>query len=64
MRPMTESRATSLIQSLAGEFGYQAVVDALIEEVQRVPGEELGVIRTLVDAVMADLLARSEGEKA
>ena len=53
---MTISNATTIIRSLAREIGYDAVIEALIEETRTAPGEELGSIEMLIDAVMADLL--------
>ena len=39
------------------EYGWDAIVDALIEEVKWAPGGDLGAIEELLDAVMADLVA-------
>lgn len=47
--------AQSIVDSLAAERGMAWLVDALIEEVKAAPGEELGAIGDLVDAVMASL---------
>ena len=49
--------APKIIKSLVEEYGWDAVVDALIEEVKWAPGGDLGPIEELLDAVMADLVA-------
>jgi len=53
---MTHS-APKIIKSLVTEYGWDAVVDALIEEVKWAPGGDLEAIEELLDAVMADLVA-------
>lgn len=60
---MTTSNATAIIRSLAREIGYDAVVQALIEEARTAPGEELGSIEVLIDAVMADILSGVDDEQ-
>jgi hypothetical protein len=49
--------APKIICSLVNEYGWDAVVDALIEEVKWAPGGEIDAIEELLDAVMADLVA-------
>jgi len=49
--------APHIIKSLVEEYGWDTVVDALIEEVKWAPGGDLGAIEELLDAVMADLVA-------
>jgi hypothetical protein len=49
--------APKIINSLVTEYGWDAIVDALIEEVKWAPGGDLGAIEELLDAVMADLVA-------
>ena len=49
--------APKIVKSLVGEYGWDAVVDALIEEVKWAPGQDLGAIEELLDVVMADLEA-------
>lgn len=49
--------APNIIKSLVEEYGWDAVVDALIEEVRCAPGSDLEAIEELLDAVMADLVA-------
>ena len=49
--------AQKVIKSLVNEYGWDAVVDALIEEVKWAPGGDLGAIEELLDVVMADLVA-------
>jgi len=49
--------APKIIKSLVEEYGWDAVVDAPIEEVKWTPGGDLGPIEELLDAVMADLVA-------
>jgi hypothetical protein len=49
--------APKIIKSLVNEYGWDAIVDALIEEVKWAPGGELGAIEELLDVVMADLVA-------
>lgn len=50
--------APKIIKSLVNEYGWDAVVDALIEEVKWAPpGGDIGAIEELLDAVMADLVA-------
>ena len=49
--------APKIIKSLVDEYGWDAIVDALIEEVKWAPGGDLEAIEELLDAVMADLVA-------
>ena len=49
--------APKIIHSLVTEYGWDAVVDALIEEVKWAPGGDLVAIEELLDAVMTDLVA-------
>ena len=49
--------APQIIKSLVTEYGWDAIVDALIEEVKWAPGGDLEAIEELLDAVMADLVA-------
>lgn len=49
--------APKIIKSLVSEYGWDAVVDALIEEVRWAPGGNITAIEELLDAVMADLVA-------
>ena len=49
--------APIIIKSLVEEYGWDAIVDALIEEVKWAPGGDPGPIEELLDAVMVDLVA-------
>ena len=57
------STAATLIQELVAEFGWDEVIDALVEETKTAPGEELGAVEVLLDAVMVALLAADKGGK-
>jgi len=48
--------APKIIKSLVTKNSWDAIVDALIEEVKWAPGGDLGAIEELLDAVMADLV--------
>ena len=56
---MTES-AQTVVKNLVAEFGWEAVVEALIEEVKWAPGQDLGTIELLIDVVMETLSARDQ----
>ena len=56
------STAQSIVDSLAAEQGLDWLVDALIEEVKTAPGEDLGAIGDLVEAVMASLPVSDDTE--
>ena len=56
---MTES-AQTVVKNLVAEFGWEAVVEALIEEVKWAPGQDLGTIELLIDVVMENLSARDQ----
>lgn len=55
--------APEIVRSLVDEFGWEATVDALIEEVKWAPGEDLKALEELLDVVMADLTAGFEREQ-
>ena len=54
--------APTIIASLVHDYGWEAVVDALTEEVKNAPGEELAAIEHLLDAVMSALEVQAGGQ--
>lgn len=56
---MTDS-AIMVVERLVAELGYDAVIDALIDEAETAPDHELDAIEAMLDAVMAGLVAEAE----
>ena len=48
--------APNIIARLVTEYGWDAVVDALVQEIKHAPDRDLEAIEQLLDAVMADLV--------
>lgn len=55
---MTES-AILAVERLVAELGYDAVIDALVDEAETAPENQLDAIEALLDAVMAGLVAEA-----
>lgn len=53
------SAAIAAVERLVGQYGIDAVIDALLEEVDCVPEEQLDAIEQMLDAVMAGILAEA-----
>ena len=49
------------VERLVAELGYDAVIDALMEEAETAPEHELDAIEDMLDALMAGLVADAGG---
>lgn len=49
------------VERLVADIGYDAVIDALITEAETAPDDQLDAIESLLDAVMASLVAEAGG---
>lgn len=49
------------VERLVADIGYDAVIDALITEAETAPDDQLDAIESMLDAVMAGLVAEAGG---
>ena len=49
--------AISAVERLVDQFGIDAVIDALLVEVDCVPDDQLDALEQMLDAVMAGIIA-------
>lgn len=52
--------AIAAVERLVDQFGLDAVIDAVLEEAECAPDDQLGALEQMIDALMAGFIAEAE----